>query len=266
MNTPTQHAWDCTIYRGLCNGTPTDGICTCGYGWSLVRQGEGDESQLYSKERRASLARGAGSGVQGHAEPTVPFARYKAALDIAEMLWTVVANVNDWTKESVQWREAAVRWRDAFFAEARAHTEDSRSVPTLRTSTHMSRASTSVIANDPPSDGRSWDVQCARCGSSIYFEVCGACDGEGITGPGELHEEDPLWYDPDDFEPCRQCGGEASWGICMSAPDWCEAHPLDGRNAIKRGQLEWFTFDTLPAPAPAPASLGAPPRSEPPPT
>ncbi len=46
---PTQHSGDCTIYRSLINGSPTDGICTCGYGWTLVRQG--DWSQMYSDER-----------------------------------------------------------------------------------------------------------------------------------------------------------------------------------------------------------------------
>lgn len=43
------HAGDCTIYSALINGRPTDGICTCGYGWSLVRSG--DWSQMYSAER-----------------------------------------------------------------------------------------------------------------------------------------------------------------------------------------------------------------------
>lgn len=93
----------------------------------------------------------------------------------------------------------------------------------------------SFIADNPPSDGRDWDCQCARCGSSVHWETCGACGGEGITAPGELYEEDPLWY--------------AAWGICMSSPEWCEAHPLTGRDAVKRGAIEWFTFDAPTAPA-----------------
>lgn len=32
-----------------------------------------------------------------------------------EMLWTVVANVEDWGKESDKWQEEARRWRDNFF-------------------------------------------------------------------------------------------------------------------------------------------------------
>lgn len=48
-----KHAGDCTIYAALRNGSPTDGICTCGHGWSLVR--EGDWSEMYSKERQEDV-------------------------------------------------------------------------------------------------------------------------------------------------------------------------------------------------------------------
>jgi hypothetical protein len=99
------------------------------------------------------------------------------------------------------------------------------------------------IGPDHPQDGRRWDCQCARCGSDLDWETCGACGGHGITGPGELYEEDPLWYDEDDVEPCHQCGGEGSRPICMSGAEWCEAHPLPGREGIKRGDVEWFTFE-----------------------
>lgn len=49
MSLMTQHAGDCTIYRALINERPEDGICTCGYGWARVTQG--DWSQMYSTER-----------------------------------------------------------------------------------------------------------------------------------------------------------------------------------------------------------------------
>jgi hypothetical protein len=105
------------------------------------------------------------------------------------------------------------------------------------------KQATCVIADQPPGDGRNWDCQCAQCGSSMYSEECGACGGEGITAPGELHEQDPLWYDPDDFESCHQCGGDGAWMICMSSPGWCEANPVPGREGVPRGKVEWFTFD-----------------------
>ncbi len=64
-----------------------------------------------------------------------------------------------------------------------------------------------VIARRPPNDGRDWDNQCARCGSSVY----------GLD--------------------------EELSGVCMSSEEFCNANPLPGRKHIKRGQLEWFTFD-----------------------
>lgn len=103
--------------------------------------------------------------------------------------------------------------------------------------------SDTFIGNDHPRDGREWDCQCARCGSCLDWDLCEACDGEGITGPGELYEQDPLNYHPDDFERCHQCGGEASWPFCLSSPEWCEANPLGGRENIKRGTPEWFALN-----------------------
>jgi hypothetical protein len=48
------HSGDCTIYRSLINQSPEDGICTCGYGWSLVRR-DADWSQMYSAERSEAM-------------------------------------------------------------------------------------------------------------------------------------------------------------------------------------------------------------------
>jgi len=88
--------------------------------------------------------------------------------------------------------------------------------------------------------GRRWDCQCARCGSSLYWEQCGRCGGEGITAPGELFEEDPLWYDQEAYEACHQCDGEGSWPLCCSGYDWCLFNPLPGRIEIPSGTPEWF--------------------------
>lgn len=99
------------------------------------------------------------------------------------------------------------------------------------------------IGMDHPQDGRNWDCQCARCGSTLVWESCERCGGEGITGPGELYEEDPLWYDPDDYEACHECGGEGSWPHCISSPEWCEANPIVGREGIARNTPEWFVCE-----------------------
>ena len=71
-----------------------------------------------------------------------------------------------------------------------------------------------LVGPDPPHDGRDWECQCARCGSTLEWELCSACDGEGITGPGELYEQDPLWYDPGDMKPCGECGGQGGHYWC----------------------------------------------------
>lgn len=99
----------------------------------------------------------------------------------------------------------------------------------------------SVIAPQPPEDGREWDCQCARCGSSMSFKECWACGGEGQTEPGELHEMDPLWYDPEDTEPCDPCRARGGWWQCLSDEAWCNAHPMPCREATVRGEIEWFT-------------------------
>ena len=49
------HAGDCTIYAALCNNSPEDGICTCGYGLKLLRRG--DPSKMYSEELKKKLGR-----------------------------------------------------------------------------------------------------------------------------------------------------------------------------------------------------------------
>ena len=49
----TRHDGDCSIYSPLKNGCPEDGICTCGYGHQ--RLGEGDRSEMYSKELEQKL-------------------------------------------------------------------------------------------------------------------------------------------------------------------------------------------------------------------
>jgi len=44
------HSRDCTIYALLINGRPEDGICTCGYGRKMMREGNWDH--MYSEERK----------------------------------------------------------------------------------------------------------------------------------------------------------------------------------------------------------------------
>lgn len=90
-----------------------------------------------------------------------------------------------------------------------------------------------VIASRPPNDGREWDAQCARCGSSAIYEQCPTCGGEGV-----------VFFDDDDQDlgefPCDDCDRAGGWAECGSDPAWCEAHPLPQREHIARGSIEWF--------------------------
>ena len=76
------------------------------------------------------------------------------------------------------------------------------------------------------------DCQCARCGSSMGYERC-SCDG----GTEWIEDEDDEVSD----RVCDICDGEGGWHRCMSDPEWCNANPLEGRENVKRGEIEWFT-------------------------
>lgn len=105
------------------------------------------------------------------------------------------------------------------------------------------RNGTAVIADNHPCDGRQWDWQCARCGSSMDSAPCSSCGGDGYH---ELYDEDPLFYDPGDTSTCDQCYGEGYFAFCMSSSKYCEAHPLPGRGKVPPHTPEWFTFDPVP--------------------
>ena len=93
--------------------------------------------------------------------------------------------------------------------------------------------SDTVIADRPPNDGREWDAQCARCGSSTIYERCPTCGGEGSVFCDGSDE----W---DESHPCDDCDGRGGWAECGSGHEWCEAHPLPQREDIAHGALEWF--------------------------
>ncbi len=70
------------------------------------------------------------------------------------------------------------------------------------------------------------ECQCARCGSSASSEDCEWCPACG-------------WYEDNDPD-CHACQGTGIAHYCLSDADWCNAHPLPGRESIKRGEIEWF--------------------------
>lgn len=106
-----------------------------------------------------------------------------------------------------------------------------------------------VIGPEPPNDGREWDAQCARCGSSVERRECETCGGEGVEGH-DCGEDVCCCADPD--EPnlvCEICFGEGGWWACLSddgpSPTWCERYPLIDREPYAPGTPEWWTGEEV---------------------
>ena len=95
-----------------------------------------------------------------------------------------------------------------------------------------------MIRDYPPGDGKEYDCQCARCGSSCDYQECENCGGEGFDGH-ECGEDCCMCRYPEENVPCDICLGHGGWYRCMSSPEWCEANPLSGRENVRRS-IEWF--------------------------
>jgi hypothetical protein len=58
-----------------------------------------------------------------------------------------------------------------------------------------------------------YDFPCPACNNPFTrWQHCNECDDGFI----DLYDEDPLWYDPGDSEPCRECSGT---GMLCWCPD-----------------------------------------------
>lgn len=88
--------------------------------------------------------------------------------------------------------------------------------------------------------GLAIDCQCARCGSSVHEDLCDECE-DGFDGH-DCGEDCCMCRYPDENVPCQHCGGTGVWRICLSSSEWCNANPLPGREAVERGEIEWFTI------------------------
>jgi hypothetical protein len=100
---------------------------------------------------------------------------------------------------------------------------------------------TTHIGHRPTSEmygpGLEIDCQCARCGSSMDYERCCECDGDGLVEKDFGDDVVPDYH----LRPCEVCDGLGGWYRCMSSPEWCQANPLPGREKVPRGTIEWFT-------------------------
>lgn len=102
----------------------------------------------------------------------------------------------------------------------------------------MSMAIETVIADHPPNDGRDWDCQCARCGSSLMTEHCGQCE-DGYSDH-DCGDDTCCCLYPVLNVPCDLCDGRGFWNVCLSSYEWCQANPLPGREQVPRSKPEWY--------------------------
>lgn len=99
------------------------------------------------------------------------------------------------------------------------------------------------IGGMPPQDGREWYCQCARCGSSLDRVRCENCGGDGVTGHN-CGDDTCCCLDPEDNVTCGSCRGECGFWQCLSSTDWCQQHPLRGRELVERSTPEWYLIET----------------------
>lgn len=78
---------------------------------------------------------------------------------------------------------------------------------------------------------------CGRCGSSVTFEDCWDCGGDGVVGH-DCGEDTCCCLYPEDNVRCGTCLGEGSRAVCLSSPEWCEAHPMPGCEKVPRGTVK----------------------------
>lgn len=77
------------------------------------------------------------------------------------------------------------------------------------------------------------ETECPRCGSSAAWEDCENCGGEGTDGH-ECGEDSCSCAFPEDNLVCEICNGTGSYAVCLSSADWCQSHPLPGRENVAR--------------------------------
>lgn len=105
-----------------------------------------------------------------------------------------------------------------------------------------------IIARFPPNDGREWECQCARCGSSMSFIECPECGGEGLCGH-DCGEDCCCCLEPEDNIECPACSGVGSFPLCLSASSGhCAEFPNPGREVTPESTVEWYCIAPTAAP------------------
>lgn len=84
-------------------------------------------------------------------------------------------------------------------------------------------------------DGQ-WGSQCARCGGSVDWASCYNCGGDGELGSDCIddlcHGGECIHGDSGQLR-CDICDGNGGWDRCISGPEYCNAHPMPGRESVK---------------------------------
>lgn len=96
-----------------------------------------------------------------------------------------------------------------------------------------------AIGERPPNDGRWYDANCARCGSSTTSQECDSCGGQGVTV--DLADEFSFCELEPNKSICQSCGGLGRFYICDRQRLECEAMPIAGREQYARGVIEWIS-------------------------
>ena len=101
------------------------------------------------------------------------------------------------------------------------------------------------ISDHPPAEmyttGGEIDCQCARCGSSCDYVECDNCD-DGYSDH-DCGEDCCCCAYPEPNVECDICRGHGGWQACMSSAEWCQANPMEGREDVPRGKIEWYTVE-----------------------
>lgn len=95
-----------------------------------------------------------------------------------------------------------------------------------------------IIQDYPPADGKQYDCQCARCGSSCEHIDCFDCE-DGFSDH-DCGEDTCPCAEPELNVVCDTCRGYGGWWNCISTPEFCNGTPIPGRESVKRGKVEWF--------------------------
>ena len=103
---------------------------------------------------------------------------------------------------------------------------------------------TETWIGDHPNDGREYDCQCARCGSSLDFERCERCDDDGFVDH-DCGEDCCACLYPEPNVVCDECYGRGHFPRCLSGYKWCDEHPRPGRETISPSTPEWFLVEPV---------------------